>query len=343
MNSGSLYRAARHRLGLLQSLALNVARLRRSRAREGAGRRVVAVLLLEHLGDIVACEPVARYLKEQDPTALLAWGVKPAYRELVDANPHIDLTLPMHCLSERLLIAGPGRIDQVHDLHLPGRHCSLCRTPLQRPRDTVVGLDNYLLQGGILTSFAVAGGLPPLREAPKVYIPRTVVARVDALGLPRRFVAVCASSNSPAKDWTPGKWLALAAHLQSDPGLAVVELGLRPAVPAGGRQSIDCCGRLTILESAEVIRRAELFVGVDSGPAHLANAVGTPGVVLIGSFLGFSRYQPFTGLYATEEGAEIVRAEGPAAEISVSEVVDAARGRLARARSNPVREQGQSR
>ena len=320
MSIGSLYRAGRHDIGLRLSLAANVARLRRSRVREAAGRQVVAVMLLEHLGDVVACEPVARYLKAQDPPIFLAWGVKKAYRELVDANPHIDLTLPMHCLSERLLIARSGCIDRVHDLHLPGRHCSLCRTPLLRSRDTPLGLDNYFLHGGILTSFSIAGGLPPLQEAPAVYIPRAAAARIDALGLPRRFVVVCASSNSPGKDWPPDKWRALLAHLHDDPGVAVVEVGLRPVVPAGGRPLIDLCGHLTILESAEVIRRAALFVGVDSGPAHLANAVGTPGVVLLGSFLGFPRYQPFTGPYASSEGAEIVRGEGPVAGISVDAV-----------------------
>ena len=59
-------------------------------------------------------------------------------------------------------------------------------------------------------------------------------------------------------------------------------------------------GMLSILETAEVIRRAELFVGIDSGPAHLANAVATPGVILIGQYNAFKRFMPYSGLYATE-------------------------------------------
>jgi ADP-heptose:LPS heptosyltransferase len=35
----------------------------------------------------------------------------------------------------------------------------------------------------------------------------------------------------------------------------------------------------TVLERAELIRRCDLFVGNDSGPSHMADAVGTPGVI----------------------------------------------------------------
>lgn len=327
------YRQLRHAVRLHLSFAANRARLCRARARTGAGRRSVAVLLLEHLGDVVACEPVARHLKARDPSVFLAWGVKRAYRELIDSNPHIDLTLPLHCLSERLLIARSDLFDQVHDLHFPGRHCTLCRAPLLRERDTPLGLDNYFEHGGILASFSLAAGLPPLEEAPRLFIPPRAAARVDGLGLPGRFVAVCATSNSPGKDWPRGKWLALLAGLHRDLGLTAVEIGLEPVIRGGAGLRSDLCGKLSILESAEVIRRSTLFVGLDSGPAHLANAVGVPGVVLIGAFLGFPRYQPFSGPYANGEGAEIVRAAGPAAEIAVEAVAAAVGRRLARCRT----------
>jgi ADP-heptose:LPS heptosyltransferase len=41
-------------------------------------------------------------------------------------------------------------------------------------------------------------------------------------------------------------------------------------------------GRTTVRQLAAVIRRTTLFVSVDSGPAHVAAAVGTPLVVLWG-------------------------------------------------------------
>ena len=82
------------------------------------------------------------------------------------------------------------------------------------------------------------------------------------------------------------------------------------------------------METAEVIRRADLFIGIDSGPAHLANAVGTPGVILLGAYGGFRSYLPYSGGYATGMAADIIRADGPAADVPAAAVYDAAMRRL---------------
>jgi len=281
-------------------------------------------MLLEHLGDIVACEPVARELRKRDPACFLVWGVRRQYRELVDAHPDVDLVLPLHCLTERLLLARGGLFDEVVDLHFDDRWCSLCSRPPRRASGSPIGLDNYFQYGGILAAFAKSAGLPALEDAPRVYIPETVVQRVDRLGLPARFVAINGSSNFAEKDWRPERWSELAAEIARDFGLPVIEIGLTPVLAtAPTLPELGLCGRLSILESAEVIRRAALFVGVDSGPAHLANAVVTPGVVLMGTFLGFPRYQPFSGPYANGEGAEIVRSVGTVADIPVAAVLAA--------------------
>lgn len=53
---------------------------------------------------------------------------------------------------------------------------------------------------------------------------------------------------------------------------------------AGGaaRGMVDLCGRLSLPELAGLLRDADAVVGNDSGPMHLAGAVGTPGVVVFG-------------------------------------------------------------
>ncbi len=44
----------------------------------------------------------------------------------------------------------------------------------------------------------------------------------------------------------------------------------------------DLCGRTSLVELAALLQAARLFIGADSGPCHLAVAVGTPSVVLYG-------------------------------------------------------------
>jgi heptosyltransferase-2 len=53
-------------------------------------------------------------------------------------------------------------------------------------------------------------------------------------------------------------------------------------VAAVGDRAIDATGRLSLLGSAELIRRCALLVTNDSSPQHLASAVGTPTVTVFG-------------------------------------------------------------
>ncbi len=41
-------------------------------------------------------------------------------------------------------------------------------------------------------------------------------------------------------------------------------------------------GKLTLMESAALIAGAKLFIGIDSGPSHLAAAMQTPQITLFG-------------------------------------------------------------
>jgi ADP-heptose:LPS heptosyltransferase len=82
-----------------------------------------------------------------------------------------------------------------------------------------------------------------------------------------------------------------------------------------------------------VLRRAVAFAGVESGPAHLANAVGTYGVILTGRYEAFEKYITYSGRYATGENAELIQHAGPPADIPVDRVFAALAARLRSART----------
>jgi ADP-heptose:LPS heptosyltransferase len=48
--------------------------------------------------------------------------------------------------------------------------------------------------------------------------------------------------------------------------------------------AVNLAGKSTLLQSAEILRRCDLYVGNDSGPMHLAVAVGTPVVGIFSSY-----------------------------------------------------------
>jgi ADP-heptose:LPS heptosyltransferase len=57
---------------------------------------------------------------------------------------------------------------------------------------------------------------------------------------------------------------------------------------------VNAAGRFSLLESAALIRRMALYVTIDSGPAHIAAAVGTPLITLWGPGI-FSATRPIQG------------------------------------------------
>jgi ADP-heptose:LPS heptosyltransferase len=62
--------------------------------------------------------------------------------------------------------------------------------------------------------------------------------------------------------------------------------------------TINLCGKVTLRQTAELLRRCKLAVGVDSALAHLACAVGTPNVIILGGghFGRFLPYSPLTSV-----------------------------------------------
>jgi heptosyltransferase-3 len=291
------------------------------------GKPVVAIGLVDHLGDIVAAEPIARRLRQEHPEATLAWIVRDTFRELIDTNPNIDRTLPVGCLGEWIQVMDCGLFDRIVDLHVPGRDCPKCR--LTHPGvgiDHGIDLRNYYHHGNLLTIYCCCGGIEPFDDTPRVYIAPDNRAKVDALDLPEAYVAVHCTSNQDVRDWQTPKWRELVARLNAD-GLPVVEVGLKPIVESSDPGYRSLCGRLSILDTAEVLRRARVFVGIDSGPAHLANAAGVYGVIILGKYRSYDRYMPYSGRYADGSNAAVLRADGPAASLPVEPVYEAVRAR----------------
>src|SRR5260221_8927066 len=113
------------------------------------------------------------------------------------------------------------------------------------------------------------------------------------------------------RNGTSSKWQDLADWVADTLGIDVVEVGTRATIKCSSQKHHGLCGRLTLLQTAEVIRNASLYVGIDSGPAHLANAVGTRGVLIFGKYQCFDRYMPYSGRFADEQHCAILFADGP--------------------------------
>ncbi len=117
----------------------------------------------------------------------------------------------------------------------------------------------------------------------------------DGLGGERVVVLAPGGGQNPgmtfhAKRWPPARYAALADHLHEEHGLRVVLAGstddaaVTAEVRRLARASVtDLAGRTDGFGAlGALFARCALFVGNDSGPTHLAAAVGTPVVAIFG-------------------------------------------------------------
>jgi lipopolysaccharide heptosyltransferase II len=113
-------------------------------------------------------------------------------------------------------------------------------------------------------------------------------------------IVVHVGAGTPAKRWPVEHWRGLVGGLVGRLGAQVVLVGdasdgaVARAIlgPRPWPAVADWTGRLSLAELAALLERADLFVGGDSGPAHLAAAVGTPGVVLFSGTNRARQWQP---------------------------------------------------
>lgn len=288
-------------------------------------RKLIAVIRTEHFGDIVAAEPISRLIRARYPDAYVVWFVKPAFKELVKLNPSIDEVHQEFCVTERQVIRRSGVFDEFFELQFKNNnHCPKCQKFTENPLALERGIDvfTYFSFGNLLEVFAKTGGLIGVHDAfpaddhPKLFLQDAHRRRADGLGLPAKFIAIHCQSNYAPKDWPQDRWKQLVNWLVETYPYDVVEIGLKSNLDIQSPRYHNLCGKLSIMETAEVIRRAAYFIGLDSGPSHLANATGTYGMVLMGALNNFLSYNPYAGDFGGLKNATLIRKDNlPCAEM----------------------------
>lgn len=126
-----------------------------------------------------------------------------------------------------------------------------------------------------------AGPLPVREEAS-----RQVERQLADHGLSgRRFAVLHYGTTWTTKLWSVGHWLELVRQLGSDTDLGLVltwgneeERAVVEQIRAAGEETAIVWPRGTLPELVALLARAALVIGGDTGPIHIAAAVGTPTV-----------------------------------------------------------------
>ncbi len=249
----------------------------------------VAVIRLRSLGDCVLSTPAISLLKQARPDLRIGVVVEEAFAPIFAGNPDVErilrpkaseilgfrprLALNLHggASSVRLTLASRAalragfshfRFQPIYNIRIP------------RAQE-ILKVDRKVHTAEHLASAIFFLGAP-VSEIPRA---RLFAKPADR---PRPYVILHPMASAPDKMWSRPNFLALADHIERS-------LGLEPIFISGPGENLDAFHRYTSMEGASLeeikslLAGAALFIGNDSGPAHMAAAFGLPVVVLFGS------------------------------------------------------------
>lgn len=275
------------------------------------GEPTSLIVLTGSLGDVARGLPVAAALKHAHPRGRVVWVAERRWAPVVRMCRHVDACVEFE---REAGAAGAWRLlrrlrreryDVAFDLQRilkSGIISWWSRAPRRigfHPRDAKEGNalfnNEHIPRMGANVSkvrhylaFAERAGATVtepldfgLREAAlHAHLPSPLRHRA------RPWVAVVVGTSWPSKDWPATQWRRLSELIVGRTAYGVVLVGAQggpaDATRAADDRVTDLRATTSLAELAAVLARATIAVGPDTGPGHLAAAVGTPYVGVFG-------------------------------------------------------------
>lgn len=255
----------------------------------------ILVLKPSSLGDIVHTLPAVALIKQRWPQAYLRWLINPEWAPLLDGDPHVDEVVPF----PRGQFRGPAGWARIP---------AWAKKIADRKADLVLDFQGLLRSALIAKLCRAEGGriigLSDAREGSRLFYDQTVDVSAHAHAVDRYLALVAALGIDPAPPlaWPlpagsapagfdaagpfvllhpfsrgTGKSLTTAEVAQFCRSLSPhrIVLAGRTATPvADAKRVTNLLNRTTLPELIWLLRHAAFTVSVDSGPMHIAAALG---------------------------------------------------------------------
>jgi lipopolysaccharide heptosyltransferase I len=282
---------------------------------DGRSPRIL-IARLSAIGDCILTMPLAVALRDAFPGAFIAWAVEGAAGTMIECHPAVDRAIRL----PRRFVRSPTALLRLRRQLLSLRFDvaidpqSLTKSALvawlsgaarrigfARPvgRELAPGLNTELVDcrqlhvvdryRELLRPMGVAAGPVRFDFPGNAATDSAAGKQLEAAGLSAPFAVVNPGAGWESKRWPQQRFAEVARELNS-------RLRVRSLVVWGGTQerawaegivaaagdSAVVAPPTTLLELAALLRQASLFVGSDTGPLHMAAAVGTPCVAIFG-------------------------------------------------------------
>lgn len=283
-------------------------------------RPVIGVLLAQHLGDIVASEPIIPALMDKYPHSKIVWIIQGHFRPLLENHPGIYRLVTEENMLFSFFLTQWNPFHQFFNLHLNElRKDPYFHIPLVNETATKLNINihNYYSQHNLLENFSQLAGLGLLTGQPTLYLPN----KKFSLPFEGNYWLIHRISNDPCREWTDENWIKLLQAAIQEWDINIVEIGTSQGLDFQHPNFLSLVGKTSVEDSLFLIKSAQFFIGIDSGPTHCANAFQIPALIMLGEFADFKKYMSYSGAYQLSNIACLVYHEnGPAKKLSFDEV-----------------------
>lgn len=241
----------------------------------------IAVIRLRSLGDCVLTTPALSLLKRHRPDLKLSIVVEPRFAAVFAGNPDVsetrdsmtraDLVLNLHGGTRSIVLTALSRAK--FRLGFAHHRYGFLYTHKIPTAQQILGVSRRVHTVEHLASAMFWLGVPP-QEIPRAKL------FADPPPVRRPYAVIHPFAARPDKTWPADRFVEIARHLES-------HFHLDPVFLAGPTDDLDPfqnfqTSRQSLAVTKSLISGASLFIGNDSGPAHIAAAFGIPAVVLFG-------------------------------------------------------------
>jgi len=278
----------------------------------------ILIIRTDRIGDVALSTPVIKALRDSYPDSYIAFMVRPYAREIVEGNPGLDkvvvydkygaqkgffstILFALHLRKEKfdtaLILHPTNRAHIVAFLAgIPERIGFNRKMPFLLTK----AIDDKKFLGerheleytlGILRAIGIEardrGLYVPIRKNAEDSIASKLAEKGASFS--DLLIGVHPGASCPSKRWPAERFALLIDKLSGAyGGRAVLVAGPEETAQASELKKkirsgvIDLSGRTTVGELAALLKHCKLFISNDSGPVHIATAVGTPNIVIFG-------------------------------------------------------------
>ena len=278
----------------------------------------ILIIRVDRIGDVILSTPVIKAVREANPASHIAFMVQPYCREIVKGNPYLnevivydkeeaekgilgnlafilklvrhrfDLAIILHPTNRTHIIAFlagiPERVG--YDVKMG------CLLTKRIPHTKQFGLKHEIDYTLDILRYI---GIEPKDKT--LYMPIDDVSeskikdilKINNVANDEMVIAIHPGASCPSKKWPLENFVKAANSLASIYKARIAVLSGTREKALGDEMAnsirpapINLSGRTTIGDLASILRRSRLLISNDSGPVHIACAVGTPVIAIFG-------------------------------------------------------------